>query len=74
MQLTFEERLKVLIDRSGRPHFAIAVEAGLSPARLSRILRCRAADGLTAEERLGLSRALNLPERELAEDGRSSTA
>jgi transcriptional regulator with XRE-family HTH domain len=59
MNLSGLEKLRILIDRTGRPHFAVAVEAGLSPARLSKILRGRECPSREEIERL--ARAIKAP-------------
>jgi len=67
MRLTFEERLRISIDRSGRRHFAVAADAGISPARLSRALKRIELRPLKDEEIKRLARAVGVSVEELIE-------
>ena len=57
------KKLKVAVVSSGRPQFEIAVAAGMSETKLSRIVRGRASP--TEEEALRIARALEQPPEHL---------
>ncbi len=76
IMLSFEERLRVYLERTNRPYFAVAADVGISPTRLSRLLKRREMRPLKTEEIARLAEAVGVPLEELveAEPGRTVAA
>jgi hypothetical protein len=65
MTFTFQERLRAFIERTGHPHFYVAADAGIAPARLSRILKSKELRPLKDEEIQRLAAACGVQITEL---------
>jgi SOS-response transcriptional repressor LexA len=56
--LSWRDRLRMAIEKSGKKHSAIALEAGITPATLSRVLTA-AHQNPTLDTIVGIARAIN---------------